>query len=166
MKIKSVCFVFLTVLFFMSSSVRAEEAITQSGIVNHLSPAEAVTSPFQVIVDRSGQLTAESKAIFSEGAQDSKLRLPELLTNSKPVVLPGWILDQKIQGEVILAVAVKIDGTVSETMVMKTSGNDTIDQWTRQLAQSWQFHPAMRNGEPVYECIQIPILFKLESVKR
>ena len=59
--------------------------------------------------------------------------------------------------------AVNMDGTVRETMVMNSSGNEALDQWASQLVQDWQFRPAMRDGKPAYECIQIPILFKLKN---
>ncbi len=164
--IKSVGFISVAIILFMSSYVRAaEEMIPHSGIASRLTQKESFVSPFQVIVHKSGRLTIEPKLIFTEGTQGSQFELPQLLTNPEPMSLPDWILSQKEGREVVLAVAVKIDGTVSETMVMKPSGNETLDHWARELVHNWQFRPAMKNGKAVYECIQIPILFKPEPVE-
>lgn len=165
-KIKSILFALLAVILLVSSSVQAaEEAAPHSGIASRLAQSEAFVSPFQVIVDQSGQLTVKPRSIFSEGAQDPQLELPQLLNSPKPMPLPAWALSQKSEGEVVLAVAVKTDGTVGETMVMEPSGHDALDQWARDLVQSWHFRPAMKEGKAVYECIQIPIQFKLEPIE-
>lgn len=162
--IKLGVFVFVVILL-MSFQVQAAEDITSpSGIANRLAQNE-VFSPFQVMVERSGKLTIEPKSVFFEGTQNPEFELPQLLTKLEPISLPSWMLTQKWEGEVVLALAVKTDGTVSETMIMKTSGNETLDRWATELIQSWQFLPAMRNGETVYECIQIPIVFKLEPIE-
>lgn len=163
-KMKSVVLGSIALVLAMSSyALRAEEVMPRTGIAGRLAEREAFVSPFQVIVDQKGQLVVEPKSVFSEGAQDSELELPQLLTDPKPISLPSSVLNQKWEGEVVLAVAVQIDGTISETMVMKSSGDETLDQWATELVQSWRFHPAMKQGKPVYECIQIPILFKLKS---
>lgn len=143
----------------------AEEVLSHVGIADRLSQREALVSPFQVIVDRTGMLAVQPRATFSEGIQDPDLELPTLLTRPVPISVPPLILNQNWEGEVVLAVAVRIDGTVSETMVMESSGNEILDQWASQLMQGWQFRPAMKNGQAVYECIQIPILFQLKKTE-
>lgn len=163
--IKLGVFVFVVILLMSFQVQAAEEIMSHPGIANRLTQNEAFISPFQVTVDRSGKLNIEPKSVFFEGVQNPEFELPQLLTKLEPISLPNWMLNQKWEGEVVLAVAVKIDGTVSETMIMKTSGNETLDRWATELIQSWQFLPAMRNGETVYECIQIPIVFKLEPIE-
>jgi len=166
-KIRLAVFVLIVVSTFIGSYAHAAEEVvmTQSGIASRLTQSGAFTSPFQVVVDKSGRLTIKPNSVFSEGTQDPKLELPQLLTKPEPIALPSWMLSQKWEGEVVLAVAVKIDGTINETMVMKTSGEETLDRWARELVHNWQFRPAMKNGKAVYECIQIPILFKPEPVE-
>lgn len=163
--IKLGVFVWAIILLMSFQVQAAEEIMSQPGIANRLAQNEISISPFQVIVDRSGKLTIEPKSVFFEGAQNPEFELPQLLTQPQPISLPSWMLTQNWKGEVILAVAVKIDGTVSETIIMKTSGNETLDRWATELIQNWQFLPAMKNGEAVYECIQIPIVFKLEPIE-
>ena len=139
-----------------------EEVIGNSVITERLAHAESFMSPFRVLVDQKGQLAVEPASVFSEGSGD--IQLPALLTNPESVTLPGGIFDQGWQGEVILAVAVKTDGIVGETMVMESSGNESLDRWAQELVQGWRFRPAMKDGMPVYECFQIPVVFRTESV--
>lgn len=163
---KSILFVLLALILLRGSAAQAvEEVMPHFGVASRLAQSEAFVSPFQVIIDQRGQLTVETNPVFSEGAKDPQLELPRLLTNPKSIPLPGWALDQKGEREVTLAVAVKTDGTVGEIMVMKSSGNESLDQRVSELARHWQFRPAMRDGRAVYECIQIPILIRLEQAE-
>lgn len=155
---------FMSAMLILSTptSVHAVEELMPhaGGIGDRITQKDALLRPFQVIVDRSGQLTIQPQSIFTEGTENLGFELPQLVTNPEPVALPQTILDQQWQGEIVIAVAVKTDGSVGETMVMQSSNNSSLDEWATQLVKGWQFHPAMKDGQPIYECIQIPILFK------
>ena len=150
-------------LFSASSARAVEEALPNPGITERVAHGESLISPFRVLVDQEGELTVEAGSIFSDGNENTKI--PELLTEPKPVALPRLVLNEGWEGEVILAVAVETDGSVSETMVMESSGNETLDRWAQDLVQGWQFRPAMKDGVPVYECFQIPVIFRGEAVR-
>ena len=63
----------------------------------------------------------------------------------------------------MIAVEILTDGSVGRFYVMQSTGHHSLDEAATQAVKSWKFHPAMRNGKPVVECIQVPVVFKLQA---
>lgn len=65
------------------------------------------------------------------------------------------------EGRVVLRVLVLADGTVDRVEVAESSGHPALDRAAVEAARSWQFRPAMRDGEPIAAWAVIPVRFML-----
>lgn len=65
----------------------------------------------------------------------------------KPVY-PKDVLAAKIEGTVTLAMLVKADGKVRESLVRKSSGNASLDETARAALAKCSFQPGTVNGAP------------------
>ena len=68
--------------------------------------------------------------------------------------------DAKLQGTVILATVVGIDGLPSEIKVVKGIGKG-LDEKAVECLRKWHFKPATRDGEPVRVNATVEINFRL-----
>jgi periplasmic protein TonB len=65
------------------------------------------------------------------------------------------------EGEVLLRVFVAADGRPTNVVVLKSSGHDMLDQSALETIRTrWRFVPARRNGVPVDDTVQVPIMFR------
>ena len=63
---------------------------------------------------------------------------------------PPAAVAAKIQGDTIVAVRIGDDGAVRQVSIIRTSGNDVLDQATvKRITGSWHYKPALLNGVPV-----------------
>jgi len=87
----------------------------------------------------------------------------------EPIVLkkveakyPEKAYREKIEGQVVVAVLVDVDGKPKDVRVVKTS-NEIFNDAAMEAAKQWLFGPAILNKKPVKFWFQIPISFKLEK---
>lgn len=70
-----------------------------------------------------------------------------------------------VGGEVILSLTIGPDGRPSDVSLVKTSGNDALDQVAIDGVRDWRFKPATRNGQPHPQAIQVPVNFNVPQVR-
>lgn len=83
--------------------------------------------------------------------------------SNRPPPHPRLSIINGEQGQVILRVLVKADGTAGAVEVMTSSGFPRLDESARTTVQTWRFIPATVDGKPVSEWYQVPITFKLKD---
>lgn len=67
------------------------------------------------------------------------------------------------EGEVVLEIVVKSDGTVGEITTI-SSDNKVFTKAAVQAVSKWKFKPAENNGEAVSSRMRVPIPFKISSL--
>mgnify|MGYP004539592769 CR=1 FL=1 len=80
----------------------------------------------------------------------------------KPVY-PPEALAAKIEGTVTLALLVRADGTVRETVVRKTSGNATLDETARAALGKCRFRPGEVNGAAKEQWTELQYVWKADD---
>jgi len=66
-----------------------------------------------------------------------------------------------VGGQVILSLAVGVEGTPTGVRLVLTSGNEALDQAAVEGVKDWQFKPATRGGQPQATTIQVPVNFNV-----
>ena len=87
--------------------------------------------------------------------------MPDYNVNPKP---PYPLIARRIgaQGEVLLRVLVRQDGTVASVELARSSGFALLDESaTRTVRDNWRFIPAQLDGTPVESWVEVPIKFVL-----
>jgi TonB family protein len=86
---------------------------------------------------------------------------PRVLTEVKPAYSKA-ALDQRIQGSVMFGAVVLPDGTVGETVLVRSLDPlYGLDQIAEATVKKWRFRPATRGGEPVPIYVVIELRFNL-----
>lgn len=67
---------------------------------------------------------------------------------------------QRIQGDVILEIVVRSDGSVGSIRVRRSLGGG-LDQRAIEAVRQWRFTPARRHGTPVDVAVEVAVEFKL-----
>ena len=88
---------------------------------------------------------------------------PFLVSTPKPISYPQWALRQGWEGRLSIAVEVLKDGHVGRMQVMQSTGYRLLDEAATKAVRTWKFHPAMKNGQAIVECVQIPVTFKIST---
>ena len=83
--------------------------------------------------------------------------------SAPPPKYPAIARRRGYEGEVLLAVVVAPDGTVSKVTVKKPSGHSLLDRAAVEAVSRWRFEPARRMGVPVSLEVDIPVRFVLET---
>lgn len=143
-----------------SSAVAAYEASIP--VLTH-ADSSANAEPSGFIVQGDGTLITNPGAVFSEGSYRGNFELPYLISTTKPIAYPRWAIQQQWQGDIVLALEILTDGTVGRMQVMESTGRGLLDRAAMEAVKTWTFHPAMQDGKPVVECIQIPVRFQLSK---
>jgi TonB family protein len=65
-----------------------------------------------------------------------------------------------IEGDVVLEIVVRSDGTVGNVKVMQGLGGG-LDQRAIDAVRQWRFSPARRFGTPVDVMVEVAVEFKL-----
>jgi protein TonB len=74
---------------------------------------------------------------------------------------PGLAVTRRIEGCVVLLVAVTRDGKVTRVEVRESSGHPFLDREAVRAVTCWRFRPALRAGTPVAAVVEVPIRFDL-----
>ncbi len=67
------------------------------------------------------------------------------------------------QGQLLLAVEVRADGSCGQVLIKRSSGHELLDAAARQTIRHWHFLPAHRGAVAVDAWVDIPITFRLEG---
>ena len=67
---------------------------------------------------------------------------------------------QRIEGDVILEIVVRNDGSVGSIRVRRSLGGG-LDQRAIEAVRQWRFNPARRHGTPVDVAVEVAVEFKL-----
>jgi protein TonB len=66
-----------------------------------------------------------------------------------------------IEGEVLVRVAVGLDGRAERVEVLRSSGSALLDKAAVEALERWRFEPAQAAGQPVAATVEIPVTFRL-----
>lgn len=102
--------------------------------------------------------TAKSKNISS--AETDPIFEAEYLNNPTPFY-PYRAKKEGLQGKVLVAVLVKVDGTPASVQISSSSGHSILDEAAILAVKKWRFIPAKRNGEFIQASVIVPIEFKI-----
>ncbi|HEV8393757.1 MAG TPA: TonB family protein [Vicinamibacterales bacterium] len=95
-------------------------------------------------------------------AQDVGVTLPRLVGEVKPRYTPA-AMQEKIQGDVEMALIVRADGTVDDITVTKSlDAVYGLDDAAVDAARQWTFTPGTKDGRPVDVLIQLNMRFTLK----
>lgn len=155
-------FVFSLLAVFPGEFAAAQDNAAVNFLSNRLAQENPLTSPFHITLTSHGKLIVHPGEAFTEGRQEG-MELPYLVSEPKPMPYPEWAIQEGVEGQVVLAMEIRPDGGVGETEVMQSSGNTLLDELAQGFVKDWRFHPAMKSGQPMTECIQIPIVFQIEK---
>ena|GEM_PF-2413848 len=86
---------------------------------------------------------------------------PTLLDNSE-VKYPVEAISRRLEGVVYIQLEVKIDGSVGQAVVVRSSGYAILDRAALNTVQGWRFRPAMQSGQAVATTEVLPVRFHLE----
>ena len=148
-----------SVLFF--PFISAALAVETSTVIPASPPNSNLPGAFAV-VSNEDTMKVNPGQVFTEG-DDSGITYPYLISDPKPIIYPSWAVRQGWKGEFLIAMEVLADGSIGKYFVMKSTGYKVLDEAATKAVLSWKFHPAMKNGQPIRECFQIPIRFELQA---
>ncbi len=66
-----------------------------------------------------------------------------------------------IEGQAVVKALVDIDGSVMDVQILKSSGNQMLDEAALSAARRWRFSPAKQRDKFVRVYVSIPINFRL-----
>lgn len=66
-----------------------------------------------------------------------------------------------IEGEVLVRVAVGLDGRAERVEILHSSGSALLDKAAVEALERWRFEPARAAGQPVAATVEIPVTFRL-----
>ena len=66
-----------------------------------------------------------------------------------------------IEGEVLVRVAVALDGRAERVVILRSSGSALLDKAAVEALERWRFEPARAAGQPVAATVEIPVTFRL-----
>jgi len=105
---------------------------------------------------RSEQLPSAAPESGGETANASYWRNPA-------PTYPARALRQRVEGTVLLAVQVLASGQTGEIKLESSSGSALLDEAAINTVRTWQFVPAVLNGKPVAQWINVPITFQIQD---
>jgi periplasmic protein TonB len=106
------------------------------------------------LVGASG--TPGSTAACSTG----ETRPPGVHTSEAPTY-PPTARQSGVQGTTRVSLLVSSIGTVTEAIVVRSSGSPALDNAAVAALLRWRFQPAVRSGEPVAAQVIVPVVFSL-----
>ena len=89
----------------------------------------------------------------------SGIEPPQLLREVKPTFTDEG-RRQGVEGDVVLEIVVRRDGTVGEVKILRRLGAG-LDQKAIEAVRQWRFSPARRVGAPVDVIVEVAVEFKL-----
>ncbi|MBF0158472.1 MAG: energy transducer TonB [Magnetococcales bacterium] len=109
---------------------------------------------------------ADGSAVTTTAAVELSVTTPDrpiaYQFNPKPDY-PAVARRMGMEGTVVVAVTVSIDGRPVVVTLRHSSGHALLDRVARDAVADWRFIPAIRNGQPTEETIEIPVQFRLTA---
>ncbi len=82
---------------------------------------------------------------------------------SKNINYPKEAAEQKIQGKAFIGFVVEKDGSITDVNVVKSSGNDLLDQESVRVVKSMpRWNPGKQGGKAVRVRFTLPVMFRLQ----
>lgn len=92
--------------------------------------------------------------------------------NVKPTIIeqtlpeyPEAAKQAGIEGRAVIQVTILEDGSVTETKILQSSGNDLLDQSALTAAKDFKFSPGKVEDKAVKTQVAVPIQFTLDGKK-
>jgi len=85
---------------------------------------------------------------------------PQPIVQAKPRY-PDLARRAGIEGQTVVKALVDIDGSIIDVQVLKSSGNQMLDEAALAAARNWKFSPAKQRDKFVRVYVSIPINFRL-----
>jgi protein TonB len=153
----------LICFFVVFSAAQAQESAVLKPASDSFAEQSPFLLPFSLTVTSNGELVPEPGPVFTEGGDYEGISFPYLLSEPEPIPYPRWAVDQGWQGKVVIAVEILLDGTVGRTQIMQSTGYSLLDETADKALKTWRFHPATKDGQPVLQCFEIPIRFRISK---
>lgn len=87
---------------------------------------------------------------------------PQFLIRYKPLY-PEEARAQRLEGTVLLLVAIDAAGHVTSTNLQRSCGHAVLDRAALAAVRSWRFDPARQDGVAIAAQVEIPIRFRFEE---
>lgn len=68
-----------------------------------------------------------------------------------------------IQGTTLLRIHIETDGRVSDVIVERSAGNQSLDQAATDAVRRWRFEPALNSAGPIAISAVIPVVFRIDD---
>ena len=151
-------------------SVPATEPSTMNSVVHRTAdsarqPAEANSG--LPTSDRQHAVSNQRRRTVPQVAHLTAVDVPaRTLVNATPVrnprpQYPVAAIRRRIEGRVVLRVAIATDGQVSNVEVVDSSGFGILDNAATNALWRWRFNPATRGGQFVESTVLVPVRFRL-----
>ena len=85
---------------------------------------------------------------------------PQPIVQAKPRY-PDLARKAGIEGQTVVKALVDVDGSVMDVQILKSSGNQMLDEAALTAARNWKFSPAKQRDKFVRVYVSIPINFRL-----
>ena len=90
------------------------------------------------------------------------IRRAKAATGNVPPAYPLDAARRGEQGTVTLRLTIGTDGGVLTAAIAKSSGSPRLDRAAREQIGTWHFTPAMRDGKPQIDVIELGVEFVLD----
>lgn len=80
-----------------------------------------------------------------------------------PLEYPDLAKKANVEGNVVVRMLVDIDGTVAEAQILKSSGNQNLDEAALGSARKWRFTPGRQRDKLVRVWVHTPFVFDLKD---
>ena len=97
------------------------------------------------------------------GSAQSPIAAPEVVKKSDPAY-PGELMQDGIQGTVILTAIIRADGSVGDIVIAK-SLEPRLDRNAAQALSRWLFRPALKNGQAIDLQAVITVPFRARAAR-
>ncbi len=114
---------------------------------------------------KSRTLEVVSLAQAKPAALGTSKKTPPDFSQNPPPSYPSEALRNGWKGEVLLRLTIHLDGTVSQVVVVKSSGYPILDEAAVKAVRSWRGVPTMQGGEPIVAQWELPIRFRPKQTK-
>lgn len=84
---------------------------------------------------------------------------PPVPVHTPPPSYPSRALRRGTSGEVLVRVLVGTNGQPQRVEIARSSSHRALDEAALDAVRSWRFQPAMRDGQPVAQTVQVPFNF-------
>ena len=129
----------------------------------------SVTKPVEVIVQSEPAETITEESISSVRSRPTSARSRGDFVPARPKgknprpSYPESAKRRRLEGKVILAVAVSAEGKVESVTVRQPSNWRMLDRAAAGAVSKWRFLPASRSGSSVSSVVFLPVVFQLDS---